>query len=108
MPRYEIVAHVERDLDCSTPEEAAALIGAQLRAGAEPGALLHLAVWCQEPPPAASPLPPALRRGLVDFFVAVERHAVAAEAVFRDRVAAILDGPPGGPDRPPVETPYAR
>ena len=53
-------------------------------------ALLHLAVWREDPAPAASPLPPPLRRSLVNFFTALERCAGEAEEAFRGRVEAIL------------------
>lgn len=91
MPRYEIVAHLARELDCATPEEAAAVVRRELRAEAgDPDALHHLVVWREETAPAASPLPPGLRRQLDDFFAAVGRCAAEAEAVFRGRVEAIL------------------
>ena len=96
MPRYEIVAHVARDLECATPEEAAAVVRAQLLA--TPGGaseLHHLAVWREVVEPAASPLPPPLRRKLIDFFAALDRCAADAEEVFRGRVAAILAAPAG-------------
>ena len=91
MPRYEIIAHVTQELPCETAEEAAAIVRRRLLA--ETGAdddLLHLAVWREDPSPAASPLPPDLRRTLVDFFATLERCAGDAEAAFRERVAAIL------------------
>lgn len=91
MPRYEIIAHVSQELPCDTAEDAAAIVRRQLLA--ESGAqddLLHLAVWREDPAPAASPLPPDLRRTLVDFFATLERCAGDAEAAFRERVAAIL------------------
>jgi hypothetical protein len=94
MPRYEIVAHVTRDLPCDTPEEAAAIVRRQLDAdGAVAVSLLHLAVWREDPAPAASPLPRDLRHSLTDFFAAVERCASEAEEAFRGRVAAILAPP---------------
>ena len=91
MPRYEIVAHVTRDLDCDTAEEAAALFRRQLLSEARVAdSLVHLAVWRQDPAPAASPLPTSLREKLVDFFTALERSAGEAEEAFRGRVEAIL------------------
>ena len=91
MPHYEIVAHVTRELDCASAEEAAAEFRRQLLADAGPAdALLHLAVWREDPAPAASPLPAALRSSLVDFFAALERCAGEAEEAFRGRVEAIL------------------
>ena len=91
MPRYEIIAHVSQELACETAEEAAAIVRRQLLADTgQEDDLLHLAVWRDDPAPAASPLPPALRRTLVDFFTTLERSADEAEAAFRERVAAIL------------------
>ena len=91
MPRYEIVAHVTRELDCASAEEAATEFRRQLLADAElADALLHLAVWREDPAPAASPLPTSLRRGLEDFFASLERCAGEAEEAFRGRVEAIL------------------
>jgi hypothetical protein len=91
MPRYEIVAHVTRELDCASAEEAAAEFRRQLLADAGLGdALLHLAVWREDPAPAESPLPASLRRGLEEFFTALERCAGEAEEAFRGQVEAIL------------------
>jgi hypothetical protein len=98
MPRYEIVAHVVCDLECATPEAAAAVIRARW-APTTGGAmqLRRLGVWHEEESPAASPLPPGLRRQLIDFFAGLERSAAAAEETFRGKVAAILGMPE---DRP--------
>ena len=91
MPRYEIVAHVTRELDCASAEEAATEFRRQLLVDAGlADALLHLGVWRADPAPAASPLPTPLRRSLVDFFTALERCASEAEEAFRGRVEAIL------------------
>jgi hypothetical protein len=79
MPRYEIVAHVTRELDWQL------LADARLA-----DALVHLAVWRQDADEASSALPSSLRRGLLDFFASVERSAAEAEALFRGRVEAIL------------------
>lgn len=91
MPRYEIIAHVSQELACETAEDAAAIVRRQLLAqtGTQDD-LLHLAVWRDDPAPAASPLPPALRQTLVDFFATLERSAEDAETAFRERVAALL------------------
>ena len=63
MPRYEIVAHVTRELECASAEEAAAEFRRQLLADAGlDDALLHLAVWREDPAPAVSPLPSSLRQ----------------------------------------------
>jgi hypothetical protein len=107
MPRYEIVAHITRELDCASAEEAATEVRRQLLTDAGlADALLHLAVWREDPAPAASPLPATLRRSLVNFFAALERCASEAEEAFRGRVEAILmvpaaagneDGPQSGP-----------
>jgi hypothetical protein len=94
MPRYEIVAHITRDLDCASAEEAATEFRRQLLTEAGlADALLHLAVWREDPAPAASPLPPSVRRSLEDFFAALERSAGEAEEAFRGRVQAILMDP---------------
>jgi hypothetical protein len=91
MPRYEIVAHVAREMDCESAEEAATIVRRQLL-GRSTGSdhLLHLAVWREDPPPAVSPLEPAVRQRLVDFFTTLERCAGEAEEAFRGRVEAIL------------------
>ena len=99
MPRYEIVAHVTRDLDCASAEEAATEFRRQLLTDAgHTDALLHLAVWREDPAPAASPLPTSLRRSLGDFFAALERCAGEAEEAFRGRVEAILMVPASAAD----------
>jgi hypothetical protein len=101
MPRYEIVAHVTRDLECASTEEAAAEFRRQLLADAGLNdALLHLAVWREDPAPAVSPLPSSLRKNLMDFFATLERCASDAEEAFRGRVEAILmvPGPAAGDD----------
>ena len=91
MPRYEIVAHVTRELDCDTAEEAAAVFRRQLLSEARVAdSLVHLAVWREEPAPAVSALPPSLRQKLTAFFTALERSASEAEEAFRGRVEAIL------------------
>ena len=114
MPRYEIIAHLTRELPCERAEDAAATFRQQLLADSEPGdGLLHLGVWREDTAPAASILPPDVRQSLVAFFAALERCAEDAEAAFRERVAAILavsamgaadadsaaDGPPA-PEKP--------
>jgi hypothetical protein len=94
MPRYEIVAHVTRELECASAEEAATAFRRQLLADAGlADALLHLAVWREDPAPAASPLPSALRHRLEEFFTALERSAGEAEEAFRGQVEAILLAP---------------
>jgi hypothetical protein len=91
MPRYEIVAHVTRELECASAEEAAAEFRRQLLADAGINdALLHLAVWREDPAPDVSPLPSSLRKSLMDFFAGLERCASDAEEAFRGRVEAIL------------------
>jgi hypothetical protein len=98
MPQYEIVAHIVRDVDAATAEDAAALAGSDLRGtvGAT-GVIRHLAVWRHDPA-AASPLPAGARQQLVDFFAELARSADAAETEFRDRVAAILMNPTAEPE----------
>jgi len=91
MPRYEIVAHVTREIDCGSAEEAATEFRRQLLMDAGlADALLHLAVWREDPAPATSPIPTSVRRSLDDFFAALERSAGEAEEAFRGRVEAIL------------------
>ena len=91
MPRYEIVAHITRDLDCASAEDAATEFRRQLLTDARlADALLHLAVWREDPAPATSPIPASVRRSLEDFFAALERCAGEAEEAFRGRVEAIL------------------
>jgi hypothetical protein len=91
MPHYEIVAHVIRELDCESAEDAAAIVRRQLLADARPvDKLVHLAVWREDPAPADSPVSASVRHKLVDFFSSLERSAGEAEAAFRGRVAAIL------------------
>lgn len=93
MPRYEIVAHVTRELDCETAEEAAAVVRRQLLAEANlADGLAHLAVWRQASTPAASHADPGPRQHLDAFFAALERCAEEAEADFRGRVAALFAG----------------
>lgn len=94
MPRYEIVAHVIRELDCETAEDAAEVFRRQLLAEARRGeALVHLAVWRDEAEPAAAAVSPTLRQKLGEFFATVERCAGDAETAFRERVEAILTAP---------------
>jgi hypothetical protein len=91
MPHYEIIVHVRQELASETAEDAAAIVRRQVLAqtGTQDD-LLHLAVWRDDPAPAVSPLPPALRQTLVDFFTTLKSSAEEAEADFRERVAAIL------------------
>jgi hypothetical protein len=97
MPRYEIVAHITRDLDCASAEEAATEFRRQMLTDPRlADALLHLAVWREDPAPATSPLPTSVRRSLEDFFTALERCAGEAEEAFRGRVQAILMDPASG------------
>ncbi|MCC6314052.1 MAG: hypothetical protein IT337_08545 [Thermomicrobiales bacterium] len=93
MPRYEIVAHIVCDLECATPEAAAAIVRARLTSSADDTQFRRLGVWRDAETLAAAPLPPEQRRQLHDFFVGLERAAVAAEEAFRDKVAAILAAP---------------
>jgi hypothetical protein len=94
MPRYEIIVHVTRELPCESAGDAAAIVRQQALEKTQPGdELLHLAVWREDPAPAASPLPPDLRQALAAFFATLEGAAGDAEAAFRERVAAILAAP---------------
>jgi hypothetical protein len=91
VPHYEIVAHVIRELDCETAEDAAAIFRRQLLADARHAdTLVHLAVWREDPAPSGSPVSASIRQKLVDFFSSLELSAGEAEAAFRGRVAAIL------------------
>jgi hypothetical protein len=112
MPRYEIVAHITRELDCASAEEAATEFRRQLVGDAGlADALLHLAVWREDPAPAASPLPTSVRRRLEDFFAALERSAGEAEEAFRGQVEAILmvrESAPGVGERDHLGTPPGR
>jgi hypothetical protein len=94
MPRYEIVAHITRELEGASAEEAAVEFRRQLLEDAgSADALLHLAVWREDPAPAVSPLPSPLRQRLEGFFTGLERSASEAEETFRGRVEAILMAP---------------
>lgn len=98
MPQYEIVAHIVRNVDAATAEDAAALVGNDMRgAVGATGIIHHLAVWRHDPS-AASPLPAAARQQLIAFFAELARSADAAETEFRDRVAAILTTPTAEPE----------
>ena len=114
MPCYEIVAHVTREIDCGSAEEAATEFRRQLLMDAGlADALLHLAVWREDPAPATSPIPTSVRRSLDDFFAALERSAGEAEEAFRGRVEAILMVPSAAGDKDgaqsdPMEEPLPR
>src|SRR4051812_10147030 len=100
MPRYEIVAHVTRERECESAEEAAAIFRQQLQSAAQPAdCLVHLAVWREDAPPATSPLAPGARQKLMDFFATLELCAQEAEEAFRGRVEAILMRPAAGRHR---------
>jgi hypothetical protein len=89
MPRYEIVAHVVRELGCETAEDVATDFRRQLLGEARRGdALVHLGAWRGETGPAT--VPPTVWPQLAAFFVEVGRCAGNAEAAFRDRVEAVL------------------
>jgi hypothetical protein len=91
MPRYEIVAHVIRELDCDSAEEAAALFRGRLLAETCPtDALVHLAVWRDSPEPDSSPIPASLRLKLVDFFASLQHCAEEAEKALRVQIEEIL------------------
>jgi hypothetical protein len=98
MAQFEIVAHLVRDIECESLEEAVAIVNDDL--GAEPNSpdsLLHLVVWHQEPSPANSVLPPYLRQKLVDFFAGVGRRIAEDEEAFRGRMEAKAAAAPSLP-----------
>lgn len=93
MPRYEIVVHVTSEMDCTSAEEASAIIRRQiLESPTGPNQLMHLAVWREAPATEPSPVDPAIREKLVDFFRTLEHRAAEAEEAFRGQVEAILLG----------------
>jgi hypothetical protein len=87
MARFEIVAHMVRDIECESFDEAVAIVKDQLET--EPGSLLQLVVWQQEPSPANSVLPPYLRQKLTDFFAGVARRIAEDNDAFRGRMAVM-------------------
>ena len=91
MPRFEILYHATCEFGCTSAEEAAALVRAQM-AGAGAGQIqVHqLAVWREDGDEAASPLDAAARSQLDAFFTEVLRCAQEAETRFRSDVEAIL------------------
>ena len=93
MPRYEIVVHVTREMDCTSADEAATIIRRQVMEGpAGPNQLLHLAVWQEATAAVPSPVDPVIRGKLVEFFRTLEQCAAEAEEAFRGQVEAILMG----------------
>lgn len=95
MARFEIVAHVVREIDCESFEEAVAIVKDQLRAESNsPDSLLHLVVWQQELSPASSVLPPYLRQKLTDFFAGVARRIAENEEAFRGRMEVMVGPAP--------------
>lgn len=109
MPRYEIVTHLQVDLDGATPEDAAALFkrtfltgnGARVR-------LRNLAVWRPDSDAGPTPLPSPLPRHLEAFFSGVARSAAVEEETFRRRVEAIFAGEGPGAFDPDRDTLPAR
>ena len=96
MSRFEIVAHLQLDLDGATPEEAAARFKGQLVADAGGAVVLrNLAVWRPDGESGPTPLPSPLPRHLEAFFAGVARSAAIEEETFRRQVEAIFatDGP---------------
>jgi hypothetical protein len=90
MARFEIVAHMVRDIESESFEEAVAIVKDQL--GAElnsSDSLLQLVVWQQEPSPANSVLPPYLRQKMTDFFAGVARRIAEDKEAFRGRMAVM-------------------
>jgi hypothetical protein len=63
MAKFEIVAHLVRDIECESLEEAVAIAKDDL--GAEPNSpdsLLDLVVWRREPSPPVRCCPPICAR----------------------------------------------
>lgn len=89
MPRYELVTHISINVDCGSPEEAAAFFQREILTGAG-RELRSLAVWPSHAGPTPTPLPAPLQQQLVDFFAAVARQAAVEEEIFRGRVAEIF------------------
>ena len=91
MPRYEMVAHVQVDLNDTTPDAAAeSFMRDLLGRGSDAVALRGLAVWRPGGDLASAPVPPAVLGKLTDFFAGVARCAATAEEAFRVRVEEIL------------------
>jgi hypothetical protein len=91
MPRFEILYHATCDFGCTSAEEAAAIVHAQMAdSGAGKLRIHQLAVWREDGDADASPLDPATRAQLDAFFNGVQRCAQEAEERFRGDVEAIL------------------
>lgn len=91
MPRFEILYHATCELGCSSAEDAAALIHAQMtESGGDQVRVHQLAVWREDGDAGASPLDAAARAHLEVFFREVQRCAQEAEERFRGDVEAIL------------------
>ena len=91
MSRFEILYHATCDLDCTSAEEAAAIVRAQMAGSGENLSQVHqLAVWRDDGSSAVSPLDAAARAQLDVFFGEVHRCAQQAEEPFRGDVEAIL------------------
>ena len=91
MARYEVVVHLTCEVECTSAEEAAAIVRRQMfpvPLAAE--RLLHLADWSGDQALPASPLTPVVRQHLLAFFTTLTQCAGEAEEAFRDRVEAIL------------------
>jgi hypothetical protein len=91
MPRFEILYHATCDLDCTSAEQAAALLRAQMTGSGGDQLRVHeFAVWREDADAALSPLDSAARTQLDAFFTEVRRCAQEAEDRFRGDVEAIL------------------
>lgn len=100
MPRFEILYHATCDLDCTSAEEAAAVLRTRMTGPGGDHANVHqLAVWREDGEAIASPLDSAARTQLDLFFSEVRRCAQEAEEQFRGDVEAILLALPS-PDAP--------
>ncbi len=91
MPRFEILYHATCNLACTSAEEAADILRAQIAApGGDQMQVHQLAVWREDGDATGSPLDPAARTHLDAFFSEVLRCAQEAEERFRGDVEAIL------------------
>jgi hypothetical protein len=85
MARFAIVAHMVRDIECESLDEAVTIVKDQLGVEANsPDSLVQLVIWQQDPAPARSVLPPYLRQKLIDYFTGGARRIAEDKEEFRD------------------------